>query len=168
MKFDTILDATREWVGGFNAIPYSVVAKLAEHSQYCDIMEITPPKIGDMAYFKCDEVEIIARDTNDIHKLIVRDKDCNEFEVNENDLDVERDSYLPMWGTLWSFDDNIDDAWLDEEHIGNGLHLMADCGFRIYESEDYGYIFGIDGCGYDFYESHWIPLYKARGLKWHK
>ena len=44
---------------------------------------------------------------------------------------------------------------------------MADCGFRIYEQEDYGYIFGIDGAGYDFYEAHWIPLYKARGLKWH-
>lgn len=22
--------------------------------------------------------------------------------------------------------------------------------------------------GYDFYEAHWIPLYEARGLKWHK
>ena len=26
----------------------------------------------------------------------------------------------------------------------------------------------IDGAGYDFYESHWIPLYKARGLQWHE
>lgn len=46
---------------------------------------------------------------------------------------------------------------------------MADCGFRIYESDDFGgYIFGIDGAGYDFYDAHWIPLYKARGLRWHK
>lgn len=44
---------------------------------------------------------------------------------------------------------------------------MADCGFRIYEQEDYGYIFGIDGAGYDFYDEHWCPLYKARGLRWH-
>ena len=22
--------------------------------------------------------------------------------------------------------------------------------------------------GYDFYENHWIPLYKARGLQWHE
>lgn len=21
---------------------------------------------------------------------------------------------------------------------------------------------------YDFYEAHWIPLYKVRGLHWHK
>ena len=47
------------------------------------------------------------------------------------------------------------------------MQIMANCGFRIYESEDYGYIFGIDGAGYDFYEAHWIPLYKAIGLKWH-
>lgn len=45
---------------------------------------------------------------------------------------------------------------------------MADCGFRVYKQEDYEYIFGIDGAGYDFYESHWCPLYKARGLHWHK
>ena len=25
----------------------------------------------------------------------------------------------------------------------------------------------MDGCGYDFYLEHWVPLYKARGLKWH-
>ena len=31
-----------------------------------------------------------------------------------------------------------------------------------------GYFFGIDGAGYSFYEEHWIPLYKARGLQWHK
>ena len=45
---------------------------------------------------------------------------------------------------------------------------MADCGFRIYESEEFGYFFGIDGAGYSFYEEHWIPLYKQRGLQWHK
>ena len=31
----------------------------------------------------------------------------------------------------------------------------------------FGYIFGIDGAGYDFYEDHWIPLYKERGIQWH-
>ena len=54
-------------------------------------------------------------------------------------------------------------AWYE----GDGSKLMSECGFRVYESEDFGFIFGIDGAGYDFYESHWIPLYKARGLRWH-
>ena len=70
---------------------------------------------------------------------------------------------LPMWGTMWSFGESIDEWWLEEN-----LETMKECGFRIYESEDFGYVFGIDGAGYDFYESHWIPLYEARGLRWHK
>lgn len=74
-------------------------------------------------------------------------------------------NYLPMWGTMWSFGDSADDYWLEEE---DGLELMAKCGFRIYEQEDFGYLFGIDGAGYSFMEAHWIPLYKARGLHWHE
>lgn len=35
---------------------------------------------------------------------------------------------------------------------------MSQCGFRIFRSEEFGYFFGIDGAGYDFYEAHWIPL----------
>lgn len=44
---------------------------------------------------------------------------------------------------------------------------MSQCGFRIFKSFEFGYFFGIDGAGYDFYESHWLPLYEARGLMWH-
>ena len=71
---------------------------------------------------------------------------------------------LPMWGTMWSFGDSADDSWLDED---DGIAAMSRCGFRIYKSEEFGYYFGIDGAGYDFYECHWCPLYNARGLCWH-
>ncbi|MDR0531405.1 MAG: hypothetical protein LBG83_05000 [Oscillospiraceae bacterium] len=84
------------------------------------------------------------------------------YEVTPGNDDY--DSLLPMWGTMWSFRTSADGWWIEKE---NNRQAMADCGFRIYEQEDYGYIFGIDGAGYDFYEAHWIPLYKARGLKWH-
>lgn len=76
----------------------------------------------------------------------------------------EVEGFLPMWGTMWSFSEPMDDWWLEEK---NGLEAMARCGFRIYRQEDYGYIFGIDGAGYNFYEDHWIPLYKERGIQWH-
>lgn len=69
-----------------------------------------------------------------------------------------------MWGTMWSFGDGCDDWWLED---GDGIRIMSECGFRIYEHEEFGYFFGIDGCGYDFYEAHWLPLYNARGLQWH-
>ena len=49
----------------------------------------------------------------------------------------------------------------------DGIRVMSDCGFRIYQHEEWGYFFGIDGAGYDFYSEHWIPLYKSRGLQWH-
>jgi hypothetical protein len=68
-----------------------------------------------------------------------------------------------MWGTIWQFGDNCDDFWL---YADDGIRKMSECGFRVYVHEEWGFFFGIDGAGYDFYESHWIPLYKARGLKW--
>ncbi|MDR2021801.1 MAG: hypothetical protein LBQ71_00780 [Hungatella sp.] len=72
------------------------------------------------------------------------------------------DYLLPMWRVLWCFSNEADNSWLDDT---KNLQAMADCGFRVYAQEDYGYIFGIDGAGYDFYEAHWIHLYKARWLR---
>lgn len=74
----------------------------------------------------------------------------------------EYDDFFPMWSTMWSFDCSIDEDWAREN-----IETMQECGFRVYENDDFGIIFGIDGAGYSFYEAHWIPLYNARGLKWH-
>ena len=178
MRFNTIREAAESYVSSFNSIPLSVVEKLQKVSNYTDIYEVTPPSVGDRVYvFNPPEDE----NYGEIHSIIHL-KDCVDYvinlddgnctEVTIRDFDVVRETDLPMWGTMWAFGESIDNDWLDPELsyiFGmSGLEAMADCGFRIYESEDYGYIFGIDGAGYDFYESHWIPLYKARGLKWHK
>lgn len=72
---------------------------------------------------------------------------------------------LPMWGTMWSFDSIFDEEWLEEK---DGIEVMSKLGFRIYHHEEFGYWFGIDAAGFDFYEEYWIPLYKAHGLHWHK
>ncbi len=170
MKFETIREAAEEWVSGFNAIPYSVVEKLRQVNEG-DIWEITPPAVGDRVTIYGDwlEGEIAATKCGEDEDLFRIELDIGEERLlKQDEFEVEHDDYLPMWGTLWAFGDGIDNAWLDGEYLGNGLQAMADCGFRIYESEDYEYIFGIDGAGYNFYESHWIPLYKARGLHWHK
>lgn len=79
-------------------------------------------------------------------------------------MEVEYDSQLPMCGTMWSFGDGADVEWVGNY---NGLQVLSSCGFRIFKSEEFGYFLGIDGAGYDFYEAHWIPLYKERGLRWH-
>ena len=99
-----------------------------------------------------------------IEKLMNAGDEIEEVTPMTEEQLEEVESFLPMWGTMWSFGDIMDNYWLEEK---GGLEAMARCGFRVYTQEDFGYIFGIDGAGYDFYEDHWIPLYKERGLHWH-
>ncbi len=133
----TIKDATERWVHEMNAIPQNIIEKLMN--------------IGDEDIYE------------DGRYHIQLDND-SWTDAERDDFEVEYDDALPMWGTMWSFGDSADDWWLEE---GNGIKIMSECGFRIYESDEFGYFFGIDGAGYDFYDAHWIPLYKARGLQWH-
>ena len=85
----------------------------------------------------------------------------DEFEDDEEEFGSVD---VPMWGTLWMMDDWTDERWIDENR-----ELVANLGFTICENYENGWILlGIDGAGYDFYEFHWIPLYEARGLKWHE
>ena len=99
-----------------------------------------------------------------IVKLLNAGEDIEEVTPMTEEQMEDVEGFLPMWGTMWTFSDPLDDWWLEEK---GGLEAMARCGFRIYRQEDFGYIFGIDGAGYDFYEDHWIPLYKERGIQWH-
>lgn len=170
---ETIKQACERWVNGFNAIPESVVEKLNAYDG--SIREITPLTIGDRVYstdpdWMWKEGEIVETKCNgekDLYAVKLDDEPDDPKIISEDCLTVVRETELPMWGTMWTFDDSIDDEWVNGEYLGPHLQEMADCGFRIYESDDFGIIFGIDGCGYDFYSAHWCPLYKARGLKWH-
>lgn len=166
MLYDTIREATHEWGREFNAVPRGIVEKLIKADGCaCDaIREVTPPARGCTVYvFDMDSYgEVVQHISNDTYRIELYNGE--QMDISEDSFEVEYDSYLPMWNTMWAFNNFCDNYWLEN----GGLQIMADCGFRIYEQEDYGYIFGIDGCGYDFYEAHWIPLYKARGLRWHK
>lgn len=169
MKFDTIKEACQLWVErDMNQVPTSVVEKLMQVSDYSDITEITPPAEYDrISIFSGDyagEDGEIVRCVGDDEYIVELDssKYPDPVTVFEDEFEVQRDDCLPMWGTMWEFKDVCDEQWLE-----NNLQAVANCGFRIYESEDYGYLIGINGAGYDFYQSHWLPLYKARGLHWH-
>lgn len=147
-EINTVKEATQEWVRGFNAIPQTLIEK---------------------AYPNLEGLEIL-----------VTDRECGycggtEFELNENEELIctscehlaEEEAHekyeLPMWGTMWTFEESLDDDW-----ARNNLEKIRECGFWVYNSDELGVLIGIDGAGYDFYESHWIPLYEARGLQWHK
>lgn len=166
MEKMTVKEATHKWVNEFNSYPRSMIETLMD-ADPDSWEEVTPPGRNDRIY---------CYDENEYGTIIdTPDPNNEENETYEITLDngktiktksdnfyVRYDGVLPMWGTLWSFDDSSDIDWLS-----NHLQEMADCGFRVYYHEEWGYFFGIDGGGYSFYDEHWIPLYKIRGLLWH-
>lgn len=187
----TIREACKEWVETMNAIPHALLerAYYGENGGYGDgIQELTPlPKkhICDTCDeefdkdFVEDELEenyngekvcpsCFEREKEEYKQEQEDGEEYDEFTIDdcgcyieEVDDDEQMEYGLPMWGTLWN-PHSIDEWWIE-----NNLQAVVDCGFRIYETDEVGILLGIDGAGYDFFESHWIPLYKARGLKWH-
>lgn len=149
MKYNTIKEATQAWVSEFNAIPLSLIEKAYCNDRW-ELYEVTPIK------HRCEECD------NEHYESFAEDNDY-KCECGGELEQVEEYSCLPMWGTMWTFGDSADDCWIE-----NHLEEMADCGFRVYESDELGYYFGIDGAGYSFYDEYWIPLYKIRGLQWHR
>lgn len=170
-EYKTISGCARLWVSEFNAIPTEMIAKLIQ-ADPDSWHETTLPVVGDsVSVFSLpegagdfgDRAEIVAADyEKDSYTL--ENGDGKKITVSADCFDIERDDFLPMWGTMWSFSDPCDIDWPDGR---GGLEALSRCGFRVYTSDDFGDFFGIDGAGYDFYSSHWIPLYKERGLKWH-
>ena len=164
----TVREAAEEWVREFDAIQQGMIEKLMRNDPD-EWNEVTKPSRGDQVYVYeapdgCDNYGEIAGYNEDEEKWEVLLESHETIEVEEGDFEVVRDGGLPMWGTMWSFHDSCDNWWLEED---DGIRIMSECGFRIYEHEEFGYFFGIDGAGYDFYEAHWVPLYRARGLQWH-
>ena len=90
--------------------------------------------------------------TRIIAKLMEAGEDIPEL----TPTDEECDDVLPMWGTMWSFHDELDSSFIQK---------IAECGFRVFYQEDMGYLIGIDGGGYDFLEAHWLPMYRVFGGK---
>lgn len=169
-QIKTIKEATQEWVSGFNAIPSKIFEKLLK-ADCEELTEITPPSKYDRVSVWIDqhgvsEGEIIGQEEASDGEIfcIVKLDSGEEIKTAEDCCFVIHDDFLPVWGTLWTFGEKIDTRWLDDP---SARRAMANCGFRIYEQEDFEYVFGIDGAGYDFYEQHWTPLYQARGLQWH-
>ena len=164
----TIREATEKWVGEWNAIPQVLIAHMINSGDW-EWEELTPIATGDSVYIYHEGrhgviIGITESDEPDEATLYtVETDDGEEVQLTEDRFDVDRDDDLPMWGTMWTFGDSADDWWLEN----GGLEIMAAHGLRIYYFEDLGYCFGVDGAGYSFYDSIWVPLYKARGLQWH-
>jgi hypothetical protein len=145
----TIKEAAQEWVRSFNAIPQSLIEK-AYPNLFEDGLEIL---VTEKECSYCGGTDFTENEDGE--------EICSSCERLSEDNTQEQYG-LPMWGTMWTFDESLDDDW-----VRGNLEIMRECGFWVYESDELGILFGINGAGYDFYKSHWIPLYKARGLQWH-
>ena len=165
----TIREATEKWVDSFDAIQQGMIAKLMDYDPD-DWEEVTMPAVGDLAHIydlvKYGEIiKAYEKDGERVYNIKLQDGSGIIYTGSADAFFIEHDTQLPMWGTMWSFRDTCEIRWIEK---GDGLEALSECGFRVYESTEFGHFFGIDGAGYDFYEAHWIPLYKARGLQRHK
>ena len=163
----TIKDAAMEWVRGFNAISMSAMERLFGGDRIDDISELTVASRGDRVEVNSSdfwgEGTVESFDKENRLAIVQMDDEEETRKVSMDDIRPLFDDFFPMWGTMWSFESSIDSDWCLEN-----LSKICSCGFRVYEDNIDGEIYiGIDGAGYDFYEAHWIPLYKARGLHWH-
>lgn len=168
--YKTVNDAAHGWVNQFSKYPHDMIEKLMD-AEPDSWNEITVPTVGDRVYvwnlpdgYDDSEGEIVDASVKaDIYRI--RLDDGKYVEAGRDSFEVSDDDRLPAWGWLWAFGDSADDYWLSDM---DGITQMSRCGFRIFEHDEWGYFFGIDGGGYDFYQEHWIPLYRARGLQWHE
>ena len=87
---------------------------------------------------------------------------CSDYFYPEM-MKVVVPNFYPERGYVWTFGNSFDNEWLE-----NNLDKVTDCGFRIYQSSEIGYFLGLDGGGYNSIDAHWLPLYDARGMAWHK
>lgn len=168
ININTIKEATQYFIKDLNQIPQNVIEKLIQND-FDSLYELTYPTADEKiySYEYNEELEVI--ESMEDGSVIVQnpnyDEDTDETEtiiISKDKYNFEHYDLLPMWGTMWTFKDSY-----DEEFVRENIKAVSDCGFRIYEHEDLGIILGIDGAGYDFYEAHWIPLYKAFGFRWH-
>lgn len=157
-------EAVHLWVSRMNAIQTQMIAKLMSIDPD-EWEEVTIPSVGDTVIYEgYKECEILEITDEELDPVLIEFNDGEQEHVEMSSLSLEHEDMLPMWGTMWSFDDSCDESWLEDE---DGIEKMSRCGFRIYKSWEFGYFFGIDGAGYNFYELHWTPLYDARELQWH-
>lgn len=118
--FNTIKEATHAWVMEMNQVPMGVVEKLIKLDGDESIEEVTPPSVGDYVLITDGEHR------NEHGEIIGRSEECNEtllvqvdgeeepVEIDDFNVEVERDGFLPMWGTMWAFGDSIDNWWLEK------------------------------------------------------
>jgi len=94
-------------------------------------------------------------------------KSMTEDELEDAKMEMMDTQREVMWGTLFE----AKNKFVAEDIIDNADAIITEAGFTIIdlsrENEgefQTGVFLGVNGMGYDFYEAHWIPLYKIFGV----
>jgi len=136
------LEKVRNWVEkDFSMIPVALLQK---------------------AYPYSDEIRILAPTFEDFKKQY-HDENC-DLDCENCDTEECWESYrdeapvFPMWGYVFKPNDPSDEKWIKR----HAKEVYEKTGFIVYETDELGVYLGVNGAGYDFYNAHWIPLYKLR------
>lgn len=83
---------------------------------------------------------------------------------DENEVGTYGLTHEPIWNTWFVPAYGFEAGWIEEHK-----EKVADCGFTlIFDADDHSlFALGVDSAGYSFTDEHWLPLYRARGLRWH-
>ena len=88
----------------------------------------------------------------------------DEDELEEMKTEMMDEQREIMWGTLFE----AKDSHLAEKIIEHQDEIINELGLIIIDERDNeaysnGLFIGVNGAGYDFYEDHWVPLYRLFG-----
>ena len=145
-----INDKVEQWANTLNTVERDLIENSVKNN-IDDWFELTKPSAGQFDYFTNNTIESI--DTYNGSYTVEDDEEKYDLD----DVEVEHDSFLPMWGAMWTFNNSYEEDW-----ARNHLYEFSEMGFRVYKYKPTGTLyFGIDGAGYNFYEAHWSPLYNA-------
>lgn len=170
--------AVRRLVAGFDNIPQSWAALAAEHKDgdECVAMPMwgTLFRVGNMDQGNIEKLLTDAVPT-DIVELL-------EF-MDEHQIDPEEVNAMELIALAASDPEDVDDNDVNElryavieswRESGDENAYLADSGWQdvgstgiIAREIDGELLLGINGAGYDFFESHWRRLYEELGYSWH-
>lgn len=157
----TEYDACKEWVSDhYDSITYDLLVD-PEHGKFLTCKDLPQPGSSISLYGEFgdeDRFSYIVESVDLDEEIVtaVSEEDGESIDVLFKDLCCLDNS--PMWLTLWA---------LYHSPTYSEIEMFNECGISVYKSAAGDFYLGIDGCGYDFIEAHWIPLYRKMGICWH-
>lgn len=146
----------------FNSAYPAVSVDLLENSDEGRFLQCKDlPQVGSTIsefgeFGECDDFPYDITEVSLEDEVVIAESEGDRIELSFDELCCL--DGRPMWNTAWD---------LGGEPTCEEIQLYNDCGIGVYEDEDSNWYMGIDGCGYDFYDDHWLKLYRKRGLQWH-